>query len=452
MKIKLFITLFFFILLFHAVSGQNRMADIKATQTLEYYTDANSPYLVPYIENVLKELRLTHVASTPLLFNEVNSLSLLISGQKIAENFYNIKNIYSNQAGNLNQDKIEKKLNELILTQLNKKDYFLVITINQLNSLVEYQFTLLKINKNSEENKSILDFSNYRSSSCFIDPTASDYQEKLYYGIKQIFPEANEKPKVFFLTNNQFTDSSTITIAANDSLKIEGIYEDNDSPKEKITYEWNISGKQLPNFNPGSRSQQIVFSDIGNYVMSLKVSDGIDYTVKLVNINVIDPLRINKISDHNGNVFRDNDYIPFYTFYKYSPKKNERNTMCLFLENEHNPKFEFKVVGDKDLIKFDKSNDTNKRINEKVNEFVISPANINSKEYLLELIIKDDGNQIIKKIIKMQIRTPSKLSIFYNYSNLAAYLPSVSGKSNFYSNKFGVSYRFKKFISVSPSL
>jgi hypothetical protein len=186
--------------------------------------------------------------------------------------------------------------------------------------------------------------------------------------------------------------------------------------------------------------------------MSLKVSDGIDYTVKLVNINVIDPLRINKISDHNGNVFRDNDYIPFYTFYKYSPKKNERNTMCLFLENEHNPKFEFKVVGDKDLIKFDKSNDTNKRINEKVNEFVISPANINSKEYLLELIIKDDGNQIIKKIIKMQIRTPSKLSIFYNYSNLAAYLPSVSGKSNFYSNKFGVSYRFKKFISVSPSL
>jgi hypothetical protein len=290
-RIAFVIAFFFgFALTARAAPDTLKTAPIK----LVYYvdeTEGNTSFLVPFIETYLKDL---HYSREDLghVYSDVISLNQLFENNrmegKVIDAFIHTDRSQTPLANSKERDARDAAIAQSLLHY----DKFLVIKIHPLNSLLEYQFFMYDVLKNSDPK--IADapiLQDYRSSSVFINPTSATYKDELAYAIKQVCAEVNEAPKAQMRAHGRIPQSAndTIYIAVHDTIRLEAIPIDPDSPKERFVYAWTISEKSLyGQINYGKEKQALIIDTAAVITIGIAISDGIsqsarfDATVKVI--------------------------------------------------------------------------------------------------------------------------------------------------------------------------
>jgi hypothetical protein len=212
----------------------------------------------------------------------------------------------------------------------------IIIAINKFDALLEFQFYLFEFKDEVR--------TQVGESSFFIDPKNDNYQNKIKVEVQKLFKDhySTNKPPVarIRLGSSLIENGSQIYYrTTSDTIVLDGTSsEDDNTPKKNFQYSWEVSksGKKnafISNFNFEKGIQRLVISDTGTYIISLKVSDGIEFSndnSSRVKIKIIPQpiLEINKNSTYIiqssfftkqsiKRLMKDIEAIPFYiTNYK----------------------------------------------------------------------------------------------------------------------------------------
>ncbi len=285
----------------------------------EHNTQKND-YLVPYIEWALKSL--TYAGSDRNVFDTVRSLNILLSKKGTSV----FTDAFTKQSPDV-ADKFvslmfDKKLTEhdsAVLSQLYQFQYLIYIKINTFQSLLEYQFVLSRIDpteldaNKKEKGLPFNDNTNYSTASVFVDPASANYKEKIMQGLKQLVIQANECPWPAIVANCH-TTGDTIYAQTNKETVLEALDNDKDSPKDQITYRWDIMDmKGRPLYRSTDKKINYRFANAGEYHLELTIHDGICDSTKKYKVIAATPPEISVTG--GGCDYYDNAYH-FYSFSK----------------------------------------------------------------------------------------------------------------------------------------
>lgn len=249
---------------------------LNKVQRLVYYVDesSTSAFHLPFIENYLKDLAYPGRVLKKV-YSEVISLNLLFENRRIEGRIVDEFIFADRNRTILENGKARDKRDKQIAYSLLNYDKFLVIKVNSFNALLEYQFLMYDVIKDSQKNDTPI-LSNYRSSSIFIDPGSENQKSDLAFAIKQLCPEINEPPKAHIKVNNVIAEDS-VFLAFNDTLKLSASVIDSDSPRERLTYLWSISNDKLNDqILYGGENQILEIDSPSVFTASLVVGDGIN--------------------------------------------------------------------------------------------------------------------------------------------------------------------------------
>jgi hypothetical protein len=276
------------------------------TTRLLFIVQARRNYLIPFIESTLSNLNLAN--SNRRVFKSIKSINTFYDETTLKDEMRKGVKTYGqdvheqdNNVSNFIGPDIEK--NSHTKREIIEANKLLTIRINEFNDLLEYQFSVylrkFKINTRPYGNHTIKDtlISLYyiRSSSIFIDPKIKDYKNKILIALKQVFPEANAKPKVEILSNI-VNRSSIYYCSTLDSIHFDAVVKDEDGPKEdEPTCVWDIlKGPYIPiRFSGNSQKFNAGQLKSGRYYLYFLASDGISNsdTCKII-IDVAAPPQI----------------------------------------------------------------------------------------------------------------------------------------------------------------
>lgn len=266
-------------------SNQCVKAEDKEQPSLLFYSEKND-YLLPFIENTLKELK--HKRLNKKLFRLVVNLN---KTRELQEHQFNLREIidFYNPEKFVDISDQDKRRYEELANQLIRYDLLLIIKINTLQELLEYQLTLYSINSQSMRSSNIVvpdPINSIHSLSLFINPKSEEYLYKLESTIKQLFPESNEIPFPIVEVNSKpnrfgkvftFGVGEIITLDASKTI-------DNDTPRQYFIYNWrqidpegnvNVPKEMLLDLSPQIPSQKISFNKPGDYIIGVTINDGI---------------------------------------------------------------------------------------------------------------------------------------------------------------------------------
>ncbi|HEX5151028.1 MAG TPA: hypothetical protein VFW07_06245 [Parafilimonas sp.] len=298
---------------------------------LLYYINADSTnsnqFLFPVIENELKKLKSSITNdSNSYIFDSVRYLNVYLSLPKINKNRISLIRLFRNDLTVLNSDE-GKKRDSIIASNLNNNNFFLLININILDRLLEYQFLIFKLDSVKEglERKIIRDMNvqEYRATSVFIDPSLNDYKEKIRLALRQLIYEANIPPKPQVIYNNNEIDS-IFFIEKGSKLKFIASQIDEDSPPDQMKYTWALvdsNKKQSLSINPNIKEQIFDFKKEGDYILYLSVSDGNQTRKQEYILKVISKPYISSRAPDSNIYFEDNTFH----LYSYRKKYNEQD-------------------------------------------------------------------------------------------------------------------------------
>jgi hypothetical protein len=260
--------------------GQSSELEIKEPKNLLYYVDGENTFLIPLVEDFLKELQFTETRKP--MFNEVQSLNLYRKGKNIRTSLYETIRYY-NRNGSINSKEKQShsidsaiQIDKKIADKFESNQLLLFIHINQHGSIFEYQLVLFRFTLESATFVNP-DFSMYRATSVLIDPQRDNYKQELRSGLKSLFKEANDKPKPLLISTSHRIFDNKIIVGINDTLRLEADVIDDDSPRDKIRYNWEFpESSRDKNFLINSeKKKEIIFYDSGRFKFELRVSDGI---------------------------------------------------------------------------------------------------------------------------------------------------------------------------------
>jgi hypothetical protein len=264
--------------------ANGQITSVKPKLTLLYYFDdsKNAPFLLPFIDTYLKEMAYSN-QKMDKVYSQVISLNGLnenrnIEGKIIDAFIYNDRN-----NTNLENSKPRDESSAAIAKSLLNYDKFLIIKSHPFNSLLEYQFLMYEVIKPSTElQKDIPILKNHRSSSVFIDPKSNNYKDELSFALKQVCSEVNESPKAEIKVNGERRKvNDTLFVAIDDTLKMEALTIDPDSPPERLSFTWQLNREELyPQLKFGKQVQKITTHEPLVVNVSLSVSDGISISDK----------------------------------------------------------------------------------------------------------------------------------------------------------------------------
>lgn len=279
---------------------QNKVLSFKAQRLVYYVDESGSPaYHLPFIENYLKDL--SYVGrDLKKVYSEVINLNLLFENRRIEGRIVDEFIFADRNRTILENSKARDKRDKQITYSLLNYDKFLVVKVNSFNALLEYQFLMYDVIKDSRKNDTPI-LSNYRSTSIFIDPGSGNQKSDLAFAIKQLCPEVNEPPKAHIKVNDVIAEDS-VFLAFNDTVKLSASVIDSDSPTERLTYLWSISNDKLNDqILYGRENQNLVIDSPSVFTASLLVEDGINQSKKYnVTISLIAPP---EIADYSGGNF-----------------------------------------------------------------------------------------------------------------------------------------------------
>ena len=275
-------------------------------QRLLYYVDDSKyePFLVPFIETYLKDLAFRYKDQQPV-FSEVISLNRLFENRKIEGKIIDAFIYSDRKTTSLKNSRERDRRDATIANSLLNYDRFLIIKISSFKELLEYQFLMYDVIKNKTPGvKDMPVLESYRSSSIFVNPTASTVKENLAFAIKQVCPEVNETPEAHISINSKVPTSlfDTVFIKVRDTLSISALVIDPDSPNERFTYNWTVSDEMLySQLSHGKAMQKLVLDKLAVFTLYLIVGDGISQSSKTaVTVKVIDQPTIEM--GNSGNV------------------------------------------------------------------------------------------------------------------------------------------------------
>jgi hypothetical protein len=273
------------LLLLNSIRFLSQSSDKNQPLTLLYYFDDSKgdPFLLPFIESYLKELRYSN-RQLDKVYSKVISLNAINENWKIEGKIIEAFTSNNQKAIWLENSKERIKTASEIANNLLNYDKFLIIKTHPLfNALLEYQFSMYDVIKQSSKNTIDLPvLKTYRSSSVFIDPKSSNYKDELIFTLKQVCSEVNEIPKAEILINKKERKLvDTIFIAIGDTVDLEALTIDPDSPPERLSYSWYLDREDFyPQLEYGKARQKITSPKIANLKISLVVNDGISASEK----------------------------------------------------------------------------------------------------------------------------------------------------------------------------
>ena len=175
---------------------------------LIYAQDAD--YLLPLIENRLRDLRLCKRPHRRL-FRDVINLNTHVDETERQRILREVVLYYG--VHNLDLDESAKDLRAEAATSLLAYDWAMLIKINPLGTLLEYQFSLYE-RLDSDASGPVFPAEDVRkpaASECiFINPDSPDYSRLIDNAIRRIFPESNSPPQVAVRVNNRLNESGMV--------------------------------------------------------------------------------------------------------------------------------------------------------------------------------------------------------------------------------------------------
>lgn len=251
----------------------------RDTVKLLYYvaSDTKQQFLIPFIETTLRELVLADKKEAHL-YGDVKSLNILMENPVMETEILDFQR-FLNPDENIVQSSAVKKRNTQIAEELKNFQQFLKISIKRYDELLEYEFLLYNVEALSGK-ASDLGLEYVRGSSVFIDPRSKTYKNELIFTIRQVCVEANESPDVSVRINAARVGNSYF-FAPGDTIRMEAVPIDNDSPTERFTYRWWpkenwYQDSIILNSDPSDQMQELVIPTTGEFTFCVWVCDGID--------------------------------------------------------------------------------------------------------------------------------------------------------------------------------
>lgn len=258
---------------FKILSGSNLLYSYDLTGT------NNNAFMIPFIELSLKQLTIDKNRKEANLFDSITNLNLLLAKKEISSKIMKAFLYFDRSRTILKETDLDnQKIEKEITTALKKNDYFLLININTLNTLIEFQFILFKIVKPVDNNTlGDIDQTIYRTSSVFVDPNNSDYKDKIIFALKQIFYESDDEPEPVIIRTNKEASKPSYVLK-NIQFTLTASQKDDDSPLEQMTYKWDVINPDGTIFfipDPFNKNLTLKLEDDGEYKIRLSVNDGI---------------------------------------------------------------------------------------------------------------------------------------------------------------------------------
>ncbi|MDX2278084.1 MAG: hypothetical protein NW218_00790 [Saprospiraceae bacterium] len=211
-----------------------------------------------------------------------------------------------------------KKFEEQVSDLLRSYTYLIIIDVNKLNDIIEYQikaYSPYSIEKTKNSNFPNTDiFSPLYSSSFIINLSKDDYRQLIKSEIQKIFPETNLSPIAQYRINNQvYSSDNTFYVGLGDTLNIDASYsEDVDSDRRLLMCFWsqsppmislNISPDSILPLSTGSFEQRLRINYIGNYQIKFYVSDGVSISKELKITIICKPKPLLLLNQNHDNFF-----------------------------------------------------------------------------------------------------------------------------------------------------
>ena len=169
---------------------------------------------------------------------------------------------------------------------LKDEDVIILISLNKLDGLIEYQFDVRQKVKDSE-------FKQLSKSSFFIDPRNKDHRTLISTEIQRVFSETeygnNKPPEAKIRLDGELVSSSKFYFRSNlDTIILDATSSiDDNTPNTHLTYKWEAKWKSnkentdfetafIPGFQNDNGIQKLIINEPGNYSFSVKVDDGIE--------------------------------------------------------------------------------------------------------------------------------------------------------------------------------
>lgn len=311
------------ILFFIGNSTLIAQSKVNKNKKILVYSETNEDYLMPLIEQTLYELPATKVGK--------DTLFDLVIFQNRQQNLLGVQRSIKSYTLSYPSLKSSKKDSSSIIKLSDdfinaykgfNFDNFLLIKIQKLSNLLEYQFFLYEFKLNSQS-----DAIPIKSLNIFINPLEDEYELKLKNSIRKLFANTNSTPKIILRTN-ALKNNDTLTTWIKDTLilDISNSYDD-DIYFQKISCRWEILENNQINkavkrnditLDTYKFIQNLYFKDTTNFQLKVSLSDGVIdtsyiYTVKVV----LRPLIFSEISTINYSEKQTiMEKIRLKTFYK----------------------------------------------------------------------------------------------------------------------------------------
>jgi hypothetical protein len=277
--------IFLWLLLFTVFVGNAQPDSLKKTpkKLLYYVDDPGASPAIPFIENYLKDFTYSDKEQQPV-YGRVMSLNALDENKTVSGKIMDAFGYWDRGQTGVNDSKAREIHDAEIANYLLNYDKFLIIKSHPFNTVIEYQFTMYEVDKSAEPGiKDIPVLKNYRSTSAFISLPSATYKEELIFALKQVCIEINEPPKAEIKiegkTSRWVTD--TIFLPVQDTIRLEAIAIDPDSPKERFSYTWSVSNEKLySQITYGKNEQSFMVDTPSTVKVGLAIGDGINLSAR----------------------------------------------------------------------------------------------------------------------------------------------------------------------------
>jgi hypothetical protein len=290
----------------YGMPEQTRPPRLDTPNNLIYIVDDSANYMIPYIEQKIRNLE---DAQHKRLYDTVASLNTLNQKATIrVDVVHGLLKIRELDIENAHGDTSKQKLfvyNSFLASYRS----VLLIKINVFNDLLEFQFTLFTKDAGPEVN---LQYSG--SMSVFVDPRKPNYQNDIVTALNQVFLKANPSPSVSIKVNQDIANG-IYNYTEHDTVTLEPIIEDKSWEVDR-TYKWQQDTSDLKSARLDINKKDQVLTNLrpGQYHLSLEFNNGITQSKRVsIVIKVLpDSLRpnIRKIN-YVGHAKSNNNYFCF---------------------------------------------------------------------------------------------------------------------------------------------
>ena len=294
------------ILLYVENQYQGKLRELASDQTgtrrtsQELETQRPDRFMVPYIINALRRMTLISGEDRKQLFTDVVDVT---AREELMDYMEELRKAKVPLAENLSEP---MAFNDRILSATK----FLRININRFDGLLEYQFTVLPLEtaqlqilkkKGTRNTKAVyemieglqltLDPNKIEQSSIFVDPASPTLKADLVRGLKQVFPVANEMPRVHYAFSGRRFEGGSLSITGGIEVVVNLEAEDPDSDADDLTFFWREEGGIL---HQDSKGEIPLILELGEVTeVEAWVSDGhADSPHELLKVTGVRPPKI----------------------------------------------------------------------------------------------------------------------------------------------------------------